>query len=313
MNNLLSKVSVWFLVLQIVVGFLSIKPLLAQTQENTSLRKALQSVSSAVIALATDDSLASGEYKFKNEIGPDAQMDLYKLVIEIPLTDSSAKIVPLFEVNPSYLKLSQDLGQVQDNAEFRVTSQGLGLGAGLRLSLFDDLLFITPRFKVDYTEFESEFRTGAPSFIQGELESNAEIWTLIPSIELNYLYPLGIGSTVAQYSSQISYVFNDATSSDTDLGDYSDESWVIKNSAIVEIPIGSPLIVDSLMLRPQVSRIDVYGSARDGLEFNNFYEFGTELIAKDVSSVLSEVGLGITYMYEKEIQGWRLGIIVKFT
>ncbi|MCB0339604.1 MAG: hypothetical protein KDD53_08370, partial [Bdellovibrionales bacterium] len=133
-----------------------------------------------------------------------------------------------------------------------------------------------------------------------------------PSLETKLMVGLGEDTSTLGGSSRISYVYVDASTSNENLDDFYEESWIWKNYVYYDRPLGEIKTFGNVLIRPSIGRVDTHGSARDGFEFNNFYEFGLDLVARDLSpNYFSEIGLGATYLYEDEVQGWRFGILCK--
>ena len=129
----------------------------AQAADDGTLRNLFRSSSAAVLALTTDDHVSGGHYKFKSDKpdAPDADADIIKAYIEIPLSSSEADFIPLLEISPAYFKLEQESQELGFTAELE--SFGIGGGVGVQLKFFEKLLEITPKFRLEYSELEYGF------------------------------------------------------------------------------------------------------------------------------------------------------------
>jgi hypothetical protein len=271
-------------------------------------RTPLRSVTSAIAVFATDDGVTGGSYDFKNKGASDLELDMYKFVGEFSLGDPHAQFVPLIEVSPATMRIKQDI----TNGSAEVDTWNVGVGAGLRMKFFDKLLEVTPRLKVDYSEIDYTYKLdGVDDDLVDQFIPDVDAWTYLPSLEAVVRQEVSENGPLFAFSSRISYLFVDASTSRETLDDFSDKSWIWKNSISYEQPVQVGESFGKVYVRPTVGRVDIYGAARTGFEFSNFYEFGLDLLSRSVApDYLKEVGLTATYVYEKEVQGWRLGVIV---
>ncbi len=285
----------------------------SRPQLSSAARNTFRSATNAIVTLTTDDSLSAGSYAFKNSDAPDADADLVKFNGEFKLGEESDQIIPLFQISPAYVELEQSSDV--DDLKLKVESMGIGAGGGVLMKFFENVLEVTPRMKIEY----SSIKYSSSSSSLDVTELNAELpdldaWSYIPSLEFALKPEISeSGNSKLLVDSQISFVYIHASTSSSSADDFSDKSWVWKNSLGVETPL-----IDSknssLFIRPQISRIDMHGAARNGFDFNNFYEIGLDLFTYDfMKNYFQTLGFGATYVYEKEIQGWRLGFFADFS
>lgn len=280
----------------------------AQAQSSEGSNAVVRATTNAFVALASEDSLSGGSYKFKND-GPDAEMDLYKLIAEIPLTEEADQFVPLLELAPGYLKFEQRArnGDLVSTAD--VDSWSMGVGLGVEVKLLENILSLTPRIKVEYADIDYKvFIPGIDEETLRDRYPNISAWSYIPSLEARVAQPLSEASNL-HLSSRISYVYVDAAADGATNADFSDESWIWKNQVAYEHRLSESEKLGPLFIRPSIGRVDAHGAARNGFEFDNFYEFGVELVSRKLpGEILKEVAIGTTYIYEAEVQGWRFGV-----
>lgn len=285
---------------------------IAQSDEqfSESERKAFSSITSAITALSSDDNLAAGTYTFKNNDSPDAELDLLKYVGEFSIGDRDSDIVPLIEISPSTLNAEQLSGDQQLKVE--IDSWSIGIGAGVLFKFLDERLQATPRFKVDYSEVEYSFSSTTLDVTGTNARTpDFDVWSFIPSVELNYSEQVSERDARLGYDTRLSFIYLESDPNLGTIDSFSDRSWIWRNAVYYEYPFSWESLGTELVLRPNIARVDVHGSARDGFEFNNFYEAGVELVDQDLESAwFSELGVGATYVYEKEVQGWILSLIV---
>ncbi len=303
--------SLFQMIASLLILFLGSSRLSAQDpgvfDEETS--RGYKALTSAFVTLASDDSISGGSLTFKNTDEPDADLDIYKFVGEFALTDRDRTFVPLLEITPAYLDLTQEF---PNQTSVEISGQAFGLGAGLQINLLDNRFQIIPRMKVDYSKFNYDISiAGIDDNLVDSIIPDVDTWTYIPSLELLQRIDLGEQQKSSLIlNSQISLVYVDASTSSRAVDDFSEQSWVWKNSVAFEDLFTPHESLGTLVFRPELTRVDNHGSSRDGLGFNNFYEFQVRVLSREVlTSVFQELGFGASYLYEKEIQGWRFGIV----
>lgn len=281
--------------------------LTAQLAEST--KNDLRTTTNAIVVLAGDDSLLAGRYRFKNVDSPDVKLDLLKFTAELPLEDDDGNFVPLIELSPALLDLRQEFNDTAVLGRATADSWSFGAGVGLRMQFFDKLLEITPRLKVDYSRVNYDFFIeGEDSDILGQIIPDIRAWSYIPSVQGILRQKLADDGAVGLFRTQASYVYVNASASGSSLGDFTDDSWVWKNSLVYEQPFRLGSSESDIIVSPKIGRVDFRGAARNGFSFNNFYEVGVDVLSRSVATqYLKEVGFGITYAYEDEFQGWRFG------
>ena len=274
-------------------------------------RAVFRSATSALVALTSDDSLSAGAYDFWSKTGPKIEVELFKLVGEYSLPQIAEGITPIIQISPAVLDLKQNSADGSSGLE--IDSTGLGLGAGLRLEYFEDLLEITPRIKFDYAQVDFDgFSDTVESDVIDNLLPDIDTWSYLPSLEFAVKPKLDDHGSRLLLSSKISYLYLRATTSNADVGDFNEESWIWKNRLALEQPLELGQGIVPIVVRPSVARVDMHGSARDGFEFNNIYEFGLDLFTRETANkYFAEIGIGATYIYEDEVKGWRFGLIGK--
>ena len=220
----------------------------------------------------------------------------------------------MIELSPGYLKLKESSPYDEFPSKVSVENWSLSLGGGVQMNFFDRLLVITPRFKVGYSKTEYDFDIeGLDNAVIDALIPDVNSWSYIPSIDSEiYLDLSGDGEGII-LGSNISYLYVDAEPSNSNIDDFTSDSWFIRNSIGYQVPLGGVDELGVFILHPSISRVDFHGSARDGFGFNNFYEYGIELFRRgETFDIFSQFGFGITYIHEDEVEGWRVGLQAKF-
>lgn len=279
------------------------------------VRGGFRSITAALLALSSDDSLSGGTFKLKSDdpSSPDSDLVVLKTYVEIPLTDPKEDIVPLVELNPSYLKLEQEVLEL--GASTQIDSFGLGAGLGLRMKFIEDLLQVTPRFKVKYSRVNFEFAVdGIEQSILDDVSPKIDAWTYLPSLDILLKPKLNNHGGYILLNSNFSFLFVHAKTTNSQLGDFGENSEIWKNSIAIEQPVSLIESMSPVIFRPSFALVQIYGDAREGFEFNNFYEIGLDVFSLTIAQpYFSELGFGVRYIYEDEIQGWRFGLFGDFS
>lgn len=269
----------------------------------------------AFVTLESDDTLSAGSYKFKNTSpGVTASdLDLYKYVWEFEVGSSDGQFIPLIEITPAYLEYKEVSEEILKSTA-KVSGLSLGVGAGLRMKFFKDALKVTPRIKAEYADLDYDFDiTGLDDSSVDNLIPDVKTWSYIPSIEVEVTQPVSDNGSFLSFGSKISLNNVNASTSNNNISDFSNDTWVLRNHLTYETSFSLGSDIKEVIFRPSIGRVDVHGAARDGFGFNNFYEFGAELVSQNIlKNIFKETGVAATYIYEQEVQGWRLGFVVKF-
>ena len=274
-----------------------------------------ESLTSALTALTSTDNISGGIFTLKDRASgsKDADVNVLKLWNEFALGESDSNFVPLLQLSFSYLQFEQ--GFESRAGERSIESLGLGAGLGLRMKLFDDLFWATPRIKAEHTDydFEGTFNQEDAAF-DNVVFPDIDTWTYLPSLELQLRPRLKDSATLFIFGTKLTYLYVDAESSNSAIADFDSESWIWKNSLVVETPVTLGFEISELFFRPQISRIELYGDAREGFQQNNFYEVGADIFSRALlPNIFSELGISSRYVFEDRIHGWRLGVFGDFS
>lgn len=276
-------------------------------------QRGFQSLTSALTVLTTDDSVTGGTFSLEDPDGEisDADIDVLKLWNEIPLLEQDAQFLPLLEFNLAYLRFEQG-GSV---GKADVDNWALGAGVGLKIALLDEVLWLTPRFKIEYADYDFKIRfDDVDQALIDAVIPDIYTWTYLPSLELMFQPKVENLPGRLSIGSRLSYIYVDAQSSKSSLSDFYSESWVMRNVLAFEAPLQCVFTGHEFFMRPLLARVDVYGDARDGFGLNNFYETGVDVLSRNLlSNIFSELGFGFRYVFEDEISGWRLGLFGDFS
>jgi hypothetical protein len=282
----------------------------AFSQDLEELQRGLRSATAAIVTLQSDDNISSGSYTLKNSDAKDASLDLLKLAVELPVPRSDSGVMPFVEFSAAQVDLKQP---AEDSlTDLKIESVGAGLSAGVRLKFFEESLHIVPRVKFEYSEIDFKVRGDLDGVTEAnELLPDYTTRTYIPSLEMLYTHDLSKSGRSLRLGSTIEYIYLDAESDSALVNDFWEETWVWRNAYSVQQPL--TLLDRAFILEPTLARVEVHGSARDGLDFNNFYEIGATIATHTIlTEFFATVGFRTKYVYEKEIQGWLFGVFGNF-
>lgn len=301
----------------VVVIFVFCRSVFAQSDSSfdEAASKNFSTATNAFVTLESDDTLSTGAYKFKNNKPgvSNSDIDLSKYVWEFEVGSSNNQFIPLVEISPAYLEYKEVFPDEITEGEAKVSGLSIGVGIGLRMMFFGESLKITPRFKTEYADLDYDFDIAdLDDSAVDSLIPDVKTWSYIPSLEVELTQPISSNGNFLTLGSKVAMNNVNASTSNDNINDFSDDSWVWKNHLTYETSFFLGSDNKEVIIRPSIGRIDVHGAARDGFGFNNFYEFGAEVVSQSIlDNLFKEVGLAATYIYEKEVQGWRIGFIGK--
>lgn len=277
-------------------------------------QKAFKSLTAGLTALTSADSISGGRFSLDADGSEDADIDVLKLWNEFPLSLENPNFIPLLELSFSYLQFKQNLDS--GAGENDIDNWGVGAGIGVRMSFFEEMLQITPRIKTKYAEYD--FSASLENSIDEEIVNSVlpeiDAWSYLPSLEVQ-LQPFAEEDRAQPiFATHLTYLYVDAESITSSLSDFESESWIWRNTLSLETSSSWCEALGEVFLRPEVARVDLYGDARDGFALNNFYELGLDVFSRTLGeSLFAELGIGLRYVFEDEIHGWRVGVFGDFT
>ena len=237
-----------------------------------------------------------------------------------PLGDSGLKWQPRLQGNMGYLTTERDFdtgllaGDKSENSSFAIQ-----FGGGARF-WFTEHLSLTPTIMGMYGHSENDY-SARSAFSQankddledaGLIDWDADTWTVRPAAELSYLWTWK--RTVIEIISSFAYFhtedFNTSSSNVSVDGD--SETW--QNKIDVDIPLGVNLFKRELHTGGFFSRTEFLGDIEDGIQADHLYEAHGRLVLDFLGKLwkVKWIGLGGSYLWGNNFDGWSAGLDVAF-
>jgi hypothetical protein len=192
-------------------------------------------------------------------------------------------------------------------------------GGGARF-WFNDNFSIAPTFMGMYGHSENSYTANsafgranqAAATQLGLINWNVDTWTVRPALNLQYQYTWR--RTIFTLSSDITYYYTESFSSSSanvDI-DGNSESWETKLD--VDVPLGVELFGHELRTGGFFSRTQLYDGLQEGLNTDYINEAHGRLVLDFLDQLwkVQYIGLGVSYMWAGDFNGWSIGADVAF-
>lgn len=227
---------------------------------------------------------------------------------------------PLVQGNMGYLESRTELpGQSFGGAtnEFRTVAVELGGGARLwttdRLSFAPTVTVLYGRTDDDYVVSGGSGRAGVAQLRQlGLIDWSIQTWSLRPALNIQYVLPVS-RARVTFSSDAVGFFTHGFSRSNVHLRVGGDSGFVT-NKIDLDIPLGVELYGHELHTGGYLSRTDLLGDLRRGLDVQHLNELHGRLVLEFLNQVwgLQWVGLGASYIWGTNLTGWTVGADVEF-
>jgi Solitary outer membrane autotransporter beta-barrel domain len=282
----------------------------------SQVNRIIDQVVNSVLIFTSQASASSGNLTFDGNGEPDIDVEILRFPVEYDFAAGEA-INPFLEGGLGFLHLVERIPPIEgpgQNDFSTVRTWTAGLGGGVKFSPADKFE-ITPSFSATYANIRNRYdynneisQVLLEPFGKQLFNWRVETITYTPTLKIGYEIPLGRQALLLR--SRYSHLFNDTISTDSPTIDVSSDTGLWQNVIGLEIPLG--LCADGetseFAIRGLFTRNEIYGSARQGLGLNHFYEATVDLLAdvKESLGVVSEVRFGGSYIWGDDLTGWRL-------
>jgi hypothetical protein len=238
----------------------------------------------------------------------------------IPIGGSGVGWQPRLQGNMGYIKSLNALHAPQlDGDTNEIQTKGLAFGGGVRF-WFGNRFSIAPTFMGLYSRTTDGY-TANSAFMQANLALATQLGivnydldtiTYRPALNFQYIFP--IGRTIVKASSEPIYYYTETLRSsnpNVNVQGYSG-AWV--NKVDFDWPIGLHLFDRELRSGGYVSRTEMYGGLKEGLQEGHLYEVHGRLVLDFLNHLwkVQWIGIGASYNWGGELRGWTAGADVAF-
>jgi hypothetical protein len=209
-------------------------------------------------------------------------------------------------------------GPLAGNAsEFSVYAIQFGGGARLWLN---DALSVAPTVMGMYgrtsNTYDAYNLNGRETFSQlahlGLVDWEVDTWTVRPALDVQYL--LTLDRTIITLTSDGAFFDTESFSSSNSRLNVVGTSGSWDNKLDIDIPLGIMVFGHELRTGGYLSRTDLYGGLRDGLQVEHINEVHTRLVLDFLDQLwkVQWIGIGGSYLWGTAITGWTVGADVMF-
>jgi hypothetical protein len=237
-----------------------------------------------------------------------------------PIGDSGLKWQPRVLGNAGYLTAERDFDSgVLDGDESEYKTLAIMLGGGARF-WFNEHLSLAPTISAMYGHTENEF-TARSAFSQtnfaaakaaGLVDYHVDTWTIRPGAELSYGW--NWERVVIQLTSDFGWFHTEDFDSTSDNISIDGDSYTWQNKIDVDVPLGAELFNCELHTGGFFSRTDFFGDIGDEGKLDHLYEAHGRLVLDTTGKLwkVSWIGLGFSYLWGNNFDGYSAGVDVRF-
>ena len=228
---------------------------------------------------------------------------------------------PQLQGSMGYLTAKKDFnsqtvlkGDSSENKTFAIQ-----FGGGARF-WFNDQFSIAPTFMGMYGHTENDYTARSTFGMDNEaaakqlglIDWNVDTWTVRPAVDLQYQYTWH--RVIFTLSSDPTYYYTESFQSSSPNVDVSgnSESWA--NKLDVDIPLGVELFGHELRTGGYFSRTELFDGLKDGLNTDFINEAHGRLVLDFLDQLwkVQWIGIGGSYMWSDNFNGWSIGADVAF-
>lgn len=284
----------------------------------------------ALTILGGDFGLSDGEFHSSETLGSGSDLPVDTSVTKFggdgevgspkPLRALHLAWQPLVQGNMGYLESRTRLRGSRLGAatnEFRSVAVEFGGGVRLwtthRLSFAPTVTVLYGRTDDDYKVSGASGQSSAAQLRQlGLIDWSIETWSLRPALNIQYVLPLS--RTLVTFSSDAVGFFTHAFSPSNAHLRVGGDSGFVTNKIDLDIPLGVELYGHELHTGGYLSRTDLLGDLRKGLDVQHLNELHGRLVLSFLNQIwgVQWIGLGASYIWGTNLSGWTAGADVQF-
>ena len=237
-----------------------------------------------------------------------------------PLGNLHIRWQPLIQGNIGYLQSSTRLDSIKlGGATNEFTTVAVEFGGGVRvwtterLSFAPTITLLVGRTDDDYVVSSVSGQSTAEQLrALGLIDWSLETWSLRPALNIQYILP--VSRTLVTFSSEAVGFFTHGFSRSNIHLRVGGDSGFVMNKIDLDIPLGVSLFGQELHTGGFLSRTDLLGDLRQGLDVQHLSELhGRVVLAfRDHRWGMEWLGIGASYMWGTNLSGWTIGTDIQF-
>jgi hypothetical protein len=296
----------------------------------TLIQNALGARVEAMTILGGDFGLSDGSFHSTGSLAPGPAANVDTDVTKVggdgdvgnprPLGHLHIGWQPRLQGNMGYLESSYHLRTPLlsgDTTELRTYAIEFGGGARFwtsdRLSFAPTVMLLYGHTSDTYSAQSAFGRQNLAELQQlGLADWSVDTWTLRPALNIQYV--IALGRTLITLSSDPTGFFTHGfarSNADVRVGG---DSGFVTNKIDLDIPLGIELDGHELRTGGYLSRTDLFGDLRTGLDVEHLNELHGRIVLDFLNQLwkLQWLGLGASYLWGTNIRGWTVGADVAF-
>lgn len=318
----------------IACALLALKPGTGRTQitpqEASQLKAALGDRIEALTILGGDFGLSDGRYKSTESdepLGnrPNSELSVTKIGGSgdvgdpQPLGNSGIAWQPRFQGNVGWLTSTNYLHGTLQSDVSKLRDFAIQFGGGARFWVSDALSF-APTIMGMYGHTSDSYAANS-AFMRANLglakqlglvDWKVDTWTVRPAVDIQYI--INLDRVIVTLSSDPTY-FRTESFGDSNTGvKVSGDSGSLDNKVDIDIPLGIELHGHELRTGGYVSRTELFGDLKSGLNVEHINELHTRLVMDYLNQFwkVQWLGIGTSYLWGPNFHGWSVGADAAF-
>ena len=313
---------------------LSALPDITQAQVSSSEARAIQdSIGARVEALTIlggDFGFSDGTFHSTGALAPGLRADVDLSVSKfggagevgdpMPLGGLGIGWQPRIQGSMGYLKSSNLLNsapETGDTSEYRTSSIEFGGGARLwtseNLSFAPTLMALYGHTANSYSAQSTFAKQNLPELKQrGLIDWSTDTWSLRPALNIQYVVPLDRTRITLSSDSTEFYTRGFARSNANVRVE--GNSGFLTTKIDFDVPLGVELFGHELRSGGYVSRTDLFGDLKTGLDVQHLNEVHARIVLDYLNQLwkCQYLGLGSSYVWGPNMTGWTVGVDATF-
>ena len=295
------------------------------------IRTGIENRVEALTILGGDFGLADGSYRSGAKVQPgNASGNVESHITKAggdgdvgdprPLGDLNIGWQPRLQGNMGYLEstsLPRSGLRGGDSSEYTTYAIEFGGGARFwlsdRFSLAPTLMGLYGRTSNTYTARSAFMKANRTLATQlGLIDWSIDTWTLRPA--LNVQYAITLGRSIITLSSDPTYFHTKGFNSSNPNVQINGNSGSVANKIDVDVPLRIEFAGHELRSGGYLSRTDLFGGLRSGLDVDHMNEIHGRLVLDFLNQFwkFQWIGVGASYIWGTNITGWTAGADVAF-
>jgi hypothetical protein len=284
----------------------------------------------ALTILGGDFGLSDGQFNSTYAVRPNLRANVDTDAIKFggngdvgdaePLHDLNVGWQPVLQGNLGYLETTNHLqAPLRAGDTIDLNTHAMEFGGGVRLWTSQYLSF-APTLMVLYGHTDDTYSarsaTGRQDFSElrqlGLVDWSVNTWSLRPALNVQYIVPLD--RVLLTLSADATGFFTHGFARSNIHVRVGGNSGFVTNKIDVDVPLGIQIDGHELRSGGYLSRTDLFGDLRTGLDVQHLNELHGRVVLDFLNQVpgIQWVGIGASYIWGTNISGWSVGADVQF-